>query len=463
MYARNVASIALARGSAILLDGLAYVLIARYLGPSDYGFYISIAAAITLIDLASDLSVFDIVVRESSRQLERAGAWLGASSALRALLGGAGMVVFLAYALFGPPSHHAQVRTAALLGAVALPIGSLRMPLALFRAEMRMEYEFILLAVTRLVNLLLVLAFISLHYGLLQLILAIVLSRSFLAVSAWTICVRVFRVRPRFDWQDFRRLVVECIPMAISGLFVAVQLKVDLLLVTAISGAEQGGLYAVVGQLPEYLLYVPVIVTTPLLPLLSRAFGDGQRAEFAKLFDKLMTGLAFVAVPAVIVSFFRAHDLVVLVFGNKFAPTAQYFPWIILSVAFMWISHGLAVATVATGLQKNFIWIQSICVVAFLAVCVRGIPHWGPWGATLARLIGTFLAPVLTWFVLRRASLSFRLNMLVPAGLAAITMAAILALTRGLPVYLALAAALGGYLAILGSAQMIKLRSEVAR
>src|SRR6185312_2103835 len=157
-----------------------------------------------------------------------------------------------------------------------------------------------------------------------------------------------------------------------------------------------------VAQLPEYLLYVPVIVTTPLLPLLSRAFAAGRASEFSKLFDKLIVGIVLLAVPAVIVSFFFPGPLVVLLFGHKFAGAASFFPWIVVSVAFMWVSHAFAVATVAAGLQKHFIWIQSVCVVVFLGTCIAFIPRDGAWGATGARLAATFLAPVFTLIILSR-------------------------------------------------------------
>jgi O-antigen/teichoic acid export membrane protein len=459
---RNILYVALARASAIALDGLSYLLVARYLGPSDYGFYLSMVAAITLIDVASDLSLFDVTVRETANQPERSGSWLGASSFLRSALGIAGMLVFLCYAFLGPPSTHPEIRQVALLGALALPIGSLRMPLALFRAELRMEYEFILLALTRLTNLLIILAFIANRSGLLALIAAMVLSRAFLAVSTWTVCLRVFHIYPQLHWANVRVLVIECIPMAISGTFVALQLKLDLLLVSAISGAERGGIYGAVAQLPEYLLYVPVVITTPLLPVLSRAFKEGRRHEYDRLFDRLTQGIVLVSVPTVLVSFYRARDLVALMFGSKFAAASIYFPWIMLSVGFMWTSHALAVATVASSLQRHFVWIQLVCVVTFLAICFLMIPGWGPSAAALARVIGTFLAAALTLCMLRiKIRLKIKLAGLTPSLLGGAAAAFALSWTRTLSMYTSIISALLVYGAVAWSTHSFRGVSEV--
>ena len=394
--------IAIARGSAIIFDGLSYIVIARSLGPLDYGLYIGIMAAVTLIDLSADLTVFDIAVREMSRHARQMGLWLGAATSLRVALGMAGLGVYAVYATWGPPSRSHAASVAAILAALALPLGALRTPIAVFRADMRMHYELLLIVVTRIINLLLVLFFVRIGGGLLPLILATVLSRAVLAVLGWVVVVRVFRVIPIFEFSPLKVLFLESIPMAVSGLLVAVQLKLDLVLVAFFRGAASAGLYAVVAQLPEYLLYIPVIMTTPLLPLLSRARMNAEHEEFNRIFRKLFQVIIAVAVPTVVMSFMRPREIVVLAFGQHYAESSRVFPLIMLSVAFMWISHALAVTMVASLLQKDFIWIQCLCVAAFLAVCLLYIPHSGAKAAAWARVIGSFMAPLLSWLVLRR-------------------------------------------------------------
>ena len=88
---------------------------------------------------------------------------------------------------------------------------------------------------------------------------------------------------------------------------------------------------------------------------------------------------------------------------------ARIVPWLMLSIVGMWISHATAIATLAAGLQAHFVWIQSICMTAYLLLDWLLIPRWGMGGAVTGRLVATVLAPALTYWLVKRLR-GFRLN-----------------------------------------------------
>src|SRR4030095_7907210 len=183
--ARGIASLGLARISAIAIDTVCYIVVARYLGPEEYGRYLALMALLTLIDLTGDMALLDITVREISNDPDRTGAWVCASTVLRLALSGVGFVVYAVYVVLGPGHQMPELRTAAWIGALILPAGALRMPLAAFRAQIKIEYELVIMVVTRLANLLLFLACVHQGAGLSFLFVAVLLSRALLAVLAW--------------------------------------------------------------------------------------------------------------------------------------------------------------------------------------------------------------------------------------------------------------------------------------
>src|SRR5271165_5421935 len=81
--AGNMAAIGFSRVGGALIDGLTYVLVARYFGPADYGHYLALLAFLNLVDLAADMALMDITVREISKDPARTGAWLASSTILR--------------------------------------------------------------------------------------------------------------------------------------------------------------------------------------------------------------------------------------------------------------------------------------------------------------------------------------------------------------------------------------------
>lgn len=419
----NMIAIGVARIGAILLDSLVYVLTARYFGPEDYGHYLAVLAFLTLVDVAADMSVMDIAVREMSQHPDESGGWLGALTFLRTGLGALGMAAFTAYSLFRGLNQAHQ--STLWLGLLILAAGSLRTPLAIFRAQMRMNYELAIILATRLFNLLLFMWLISLHSPVHHFFAAVLGSRALLAVLSWECVRRKFPVRLSIQKQQVLLLAKESLPMALSGLFVAIQLKADILILAQHAGKELAGLYGAVAQLPEYSLYLPVIISTPLLPVMSRAFRNSDVQEFTKFYQQMFDAILALGIPAAVLTAVMPAAVVKLLFGDGYVAASAYVPVLLLATMAMWASHAMAIAAVAGGLQRHFIWIQSVCVVLYVGLNWILIPGLGPMAAAYVRLLTAALAPVLTYIVVRRyvgAGLGFAglgRTLLAGAGMAA--------------------------------------------
>jgi len=438
---RNTAAIGGARIGSVALDGVAYILTARYFGPAEYGHYLSLLAFLNLVDLAADLTLMDILVREMSKEPDRSGAWLAAGTILRMALAGIGLTAFALYIFVAAP--RAGLSQTAWIAALILPAGAMRTPLALFRARMKMHYELGIVLATRLVNLLLFIALMQARGSMAQFFLAILVSRILLAVLGWGAAFTRFGIRLTLPGARLWRLARESIPMGLSGSFVALQLKADILLLATMAGAAAAGLYGAVAQLPEYSLYIPVVISTPMLPVLSRLFAESARERFQEFYGRMFHSIVAAVVPLAVVALIMPRAAVTLLFGASYAEAAGLLPILALAIVAMWISHATAIAAVAAGLQSNFIWIQSICMVTYLLLDWLLIPHWGGTAAALVRLITTLIAPVLTgWVLQRRLHCVLRIGGFRPTAIAGAGMALTVAACAGLPVLIA--AALGG-------------------
>lgn len=441
---RNTAAIAVARLGSVAFDGITYILTARYFGPSEYGNYLAVLAFLNLVDVAADMTLMDVSVREMSLSPKLAGGWLGASTVLRlalALVGMAGFGVYLAFT-----GHWQGGLAAAAMAALILPAGGFRMPLALFRARMMMHYELGIVLATRFFNLAIVLVLIQQKAGLSYFFAGTLASRVLLAVMAWTCVFLIFKPQVTVAFRQIKQLARESVPMGLSGLFVATQLKADILIVAAFAGATAAGLYGSVAQLPEYSLYVPVIITTPMLPILSQAFAQAERSSFQQFFQKMWDSVLIVSMPLAVVGIVAPAACVALLFGDEYQPVAHLLPLLVLSIVAMWVSHATAIATVAAGLQSNFIWIQTVCILVYLLLNYLSIPLWGATAAAAVRLVTTAIAPVLTyWIIRRRIGLRIGFGSMWRIGSAAGLMALVLLACGSLPLLVSASIACGFY------------------
>ncbi|HYP14312.1 MAG TPA: hypothetical protein VEQ63_10350, partial [Bryobacteraceae bacterium] len=144
---RNTAMLAISRIGSVLLDGLGYVLTARYFGPADYGIYVSLLGFINLMDAAADMTVLDITAREMAREPEHTGRWLVVSTVLRIILGLCGFLAYAVYLQVTPMSG--ELMSTAWIGAWILAASALRMPVAVFQASMKLHFELAIMLVSR--------------------------------------------------------------------------------------------------------------------------------------------------------------------------------------------------------------------------------------------------------------------------------------------------------------------------
>lgn len=450
---RNIAAIAFTRGGSILLDGIAYVLVARYLGPVAYGHYLGFMALVILLDTAADLTVFDIAVRETSKHPAETNTWLTVSTVLRFLLACAAFVVYATYVILGRSSFPPDLMTGAWIAAVILPIGALRMPIAVFRAHLRLEYELAATLISRGANLILIFVLISRGAGVAYFFAVAAFSRAVWGILSWVFARTALGLTfawKHFDARAFRKLVWESWPMGLSGIFVVLQLRGDILLVSRLLDAHAAGVYGVVANLPEYFLYLSVIVTTPVLPLLSRLYAAGDHPRFQALYQALFDFLMMAIIPVAVIVFVMPQTVVTAFFGAEYADAASVLPLLMASIVLMWISHVTAIAAVATGLQGSFAWIQTTCVAVFALMNIFLVPAWGIVGAATARVVGTLIAPVLTYgVVVKRAHFSLHTSTLWRVALAAAAMGSVMVVLLRFSSILAIAAGAFTYLATL--------------
>ena len=402
---RSIGAVGLTRGIAVLLDGAAYVAVARHLGPEQYGYYLGFMALAALLDFAADMALVDITVREIATDLRAANTWLLASTLLRLAIAALFMLAFGVYVYAGRSAYPPDVLKWAWIVALVLPAGALRMPLAVFRARQQLQYELVATIASRATNLILVLLSIFAGAGLAPFFAAAVFSRLLLAGLAWAIGLRrsgLSLASHHVSGAALSRLIRESIPMAVSGFFVALQLRGDILMVGRVMNAHAAGIYGVVASLPEYFLLVPVIITTPVLPLLSQAYASAASDRFGRLYRALVSVLTAGIVPVAMIGAAMPERVVILLFGPEYVEAAGLLPWLMGSIVCMWISHATAIAAVAIGWQRAFIWIQSICLLAYVGLNLILIPLWGLAGAAIARLVATFIAPALTHWVVKR-------------------------------------------------------------
>jgi O-antigen/teichoic acid export membrane protein len=445
--ARNAVVQLVGRAVGIVAQGVALILVARRLGPAEYGAFALVSTLTMMATALADWGLLLVGARAVARHPEDERRILQACLSLRLLLGVAALVLLVGLAFAGSSDGRVHV-AAAVAGLSFIPGAWMAIGIIVAQVELRMERVAIPMVLGSVASMGWMLAVLALDGGI------VALSASFTvgALVSAAACVVMTRgrlpLRPHRDRQLWRSLMRESTPVALSLVFVTVYFYVDALLLARLSTTAQLGLYDSAYRFVQLGPLIPGILVNSVFVLAARhAARDRDRLRlFVREFASV---IALVAPLPFLLLATAPHDLIVLLYGSAYEDAAPVLAILAVAVALMILSGVVGPLLVAVGRERSTMVISAAAAVLNIAANFVLIPLLDAQGAALATVL-TEIAVLGTAAVLLQRELHVRLDgvQLVKVTLATLVGAAAIWLLPG-QVLLRLSAGLGIYLALL--------------
>lgn len=384
-----------ARGGASLLvlqtlgrvAGLAFVmLLTRHLDGANVGRYSTVAAIVVFANFLADFGTSPAITRMISRGTVEADRLLSRTvpaSLLLGLLVGAGVVVFAHVAYSGP------VVTDIVIGSLAIPAAAvLSSVLGALDGRGLIARRALITCLQTLVialGVVPVVAGASVRAPIVALTAAPWIA--LLAAVAVARASGVWRTRPRFDSELVRQLLKVALPFAITGGVTAFVMRFDVILLSIIRPPDETASYDLALRLLEASTYVGTAIGSPLLFIISRRLGDGDRDGAARAYREAMRVLYAIGLPLSVGIVILAQPIVTLALGEEFRRVAT--PLAIMGaaqwVAFVIVMQGVLVMGGNAVRQGTLVAVGNAVVIVTLDVIL--VPRYGAWGAAAAMVV----------------------------------------------------------------------------
>jgi O-antigen/teichoic acid export membrane protein len=397
--ARNAALLIVGRLLAAPLSLLQVGMLARYFGVASYGTYIFLFSYLGIFGFLCDFGINQILVREQSKSnASLAGAWLMSGLLAKFFFG---IVAFLAAIVLAPlimPGSFS--RPALYLASVLLVSAAFNALATVFDVHLHSEW----IAGTNLIStLFLCLATwlaIQWHSGLLVFIalnvlfgfpsLSNVLPGIASVVSFGALSHKFQTLRWKVDLHRTCALVKESSALGISLGLVAIATRADSVLLIRLGGTEQMGFYSAVTRLTDLALVVPAFLVTSILPKFSAEF-SASRDRFVRNVQRSSELVSVGGTLAFLVAFICARPLILLIFGEDFAPSAIGLKIVAMLLWLVMANGMLSTAAVSSGRQWLNLWCAAISLCSSLLLNIILIPKFGFLGSCVARVTTEFL------------------------------------------------------------------------
>jgi polysaccharide transporter, PST family len=207
--------------------------------------------------------------------------------------------------------------------------------------------------------------------------------------------MRISAVRHHVRAFAVRELFREAWPLLLASFAFMVYLRADVLMLGLLAGDEETGLYSAAAQLSEVWYFLPMAAVAALRPTLSRLYADGDFASYAIAIQRFMAAAAAVSYIALGGMILLGPAVVVMLYGNEFAPAGRVLQLHILAAPFIF----LGVAADPWFLDRRLgrvVLMRSVAgAIVNVALNLALIPPYGARGAAVATLVSYLLASVL--------------------------------------------------------------------
>jgi O-antigen/teichoic acid export membrane protein len=371
----------LSRLIAIATGLVTFPLLARTLGPEEFGTWTAGLAYVGLFSAVSEFGLVNAATMKIAAEPEREEDWMGALSSLRT----SATVVLTALCLAGIPLFLSggKVQTVALIGSVLVMVGGAMSLQAVFRARLRASIPLALTVVQSIAWVVVVLVLASVDAGVVTAVTAYVTMLAVMAALSVAAARRAVRVRwsgSRRHWNELLRIAL---PIGFGGLFVTVYFSIDAVLLYEMAGERETGLYGAAYRFLGPLAAVPAVVMGALFPVIAAHWAT-DRERVQRLFQRGADYMAVISLPAVATTAVLSEPIVRTLFGDGFERTADVLP--ILMIAFVGVCYGNLAGYLAPvfGLQWRIAIYAGAGAALNVVLNVLLIPRHGAFGSAWA-------------------------------------------------------------------------------
>jgi len=370
------------------LSVLVIILLARYLGPEQFGILSYGLSVISIFAMAGHVGLSGLVVRELVKNPDRQEEVLGTSIVLKGIGYFIGFLLLLVFAFISEPEYSIGFWVLIILSFSILfrPIDVID-----FWFQSRLEAKFTAISkmIALLVSSLLTIALVFSEVELVLFTLPIVI-QSILTAILLLVFYKYKSVIGGGKWcfssTKAKELIKQGVLVFLGSIFAVVYLKVDQVMLKWMVGVEEVGIYSVASTLSEAWYFLPVAIVSSLFPKLINLRESNPlmyKARLQQIFDLLFL---IAMVIATIVSFV-ADPLIEYLFGKAFHDSGEVLVIHIWAAVFIFMRAAFSKWILIENVLIFSLITQGLGAMSNIILNWFFIPTYGAVGAAYATLI----------------------------------------------------------------------------
>jgi len=390
--------------SRIASQVLIFSIIGRLAGVENAGIWSYVIAFIDPFQVIMDFGTTRLLVPEIARRREESDLLLGNALTLSTLIGFPVLAVLAIVANLDFLHHSSTIIVGLCLGGVAMLFFSLAQSIqSAFRAFNRFDLDAINSVLVAVILVGSGFGIMFLQAPFTSFFAILILVRLIGLLNSWILYNRhLGHIRFRYDRAILRQILGKSWVFMFIVLFFRAYMRIDILILRYFHGEVAVGYYGLVTALFYRLDIITRLLMTSILPTMSRTYAT-QRGRIGRYLNLAVKVQILAVLPITIGGFFLARQIISLLYGSGYEPSAAFFQLLITIVPLRFITRTFTVTLTAMDLQRRVLVALALSAAFNIAANLFLVPHFAAMGTTLTSMASEVILFVLAYLSLTAA------------------------------------------------------------
>jgi O-antigen/teichoic acid export membrane protein len=370
--------------------------VARYLGPEQFGLFSYAKSFVGLFTVLATLGLNGIVVRELVRGNSHAGVLMGTAFWLK-FMGAFGVMIVLAIAV-NFTSNDTFTNTLVFIVASGTIFQSFNVIDFYFQSKVLIKYVVFANIISLFISSILKIVLILINASLIAFAWVVLFDSIILACG---FAYFFYKNNSTLSIPDFAfkketavTLLKDSWPLILSGMVIAIYMRIDQTMIKEMIDAEAVGQYAAAVGISEAWYFIPIAISTSLYPAIVNAKKKSNTLYYERL-QKLYDLMVWMAIAIALPMTFMSEWIIELLYGEQYSQAASVLTIHIWAGVFVFLGVASSKWFVTENLQKYSFYRTMAGAIVNILLNYILIPLYSIYGAAIATLISQAVASYL--------------------------------------------------------------------
>lgn len=385
----NTASQVVVRFITLAFTLVSIKLLSNYLGPTGLGNFNTITTYINFFIVIADLGLFAVAVREISKTPENEKKILSnvffirlISAMIACVL--AGGIVFLT-------KYESDIKYGVLIACGFLFFNLLASVYdMLMQYRLKMQYSALAEFIGKLGNVLVLYLIIRLQGNFLWIMSTVAMWGISLFILKWAFSTKFQKFGVSYDREVSSWIFRMAWPLGFVFIVNNLFFKLDTLLLFAIKGAAEVGIYSVAYKILEVTAFIGSFFASALKPSFAENI-EANKERLKSIVEKSISIMVFISMPIAIACLVFSKEIVVFLSNDQFVSGGPALVLLAFTLPFIYLVTLLSEILIANDSRKTMVKISVFILLFNLIANLYFIPKYSFMGAAFTTLVSEII------------------------------------------------------------------------